>query len=690
MAMTAGEIVWRITGDKSGFDKSIKSTEKSAKSLGNTMKQVGKTIGVALAAAGLTRFMKDMVKAGSDAEETAQKFGVVFKGVSKEANKMAKELADSFGFSIQESKKLLSNTGDLLTGFGLTSKEALNLSNDVQMLAADLASFSNVEGGAAFASEALTKGLFGETEQMKSLGIVINQNSEEFKTQVKRYQEVEGKTLLQAKAMTILSMATEQSKNSIGDFARSQDSWANVQRRITARLQDMSANIGQDLLPGLRNLGIAFLAISKDGSIFADALSAIFKNISVVLSGISLMVLKFQEWRNETKIDDTLAQQKELNKQLKDNISVLESYGYTQNQINEISKKGQLPETLKGYTDEAEKLGELIRLQNKRKAVFDEGQSAFSNQKQVENALLKIRENLAEGTKDTIAEREKEIQQSQRAVEQNKKESKSIKEKKTALQSLTESIQKNAQSYSTGISQIQDLFSAIDSLNTAIGERRLSNLDAEMEQELLAHGLIEETKEQALENDIRRAEMKGDVNTATEKKEQLERLKIENKYAKKRAMIEYQVALQSWKFKLAFAIASVPLAIMQGLIAGLQIPIAGIVLGPVYAALAGAMAGIQVAAVAASKPKPPSFQMGGIVPGNSPAGDNIAAQVNSGELILNGAQQRRLFDIADGRSQPGGMGNISIYIGDELLYDNLYEATKNGDLLIDTRAVTDV
>lgn len=50
---------------------------------------------------------------------------------------------------------------------------------------------------------------------------------------------------------------------------------------------------------------------------------------------------------------------------------------------------------------------------------------------------------------------------------------------------------------------------------------------------------------------------------------------------------------------------------------------------------------------------PPSFQKGGIVPGTSFTGDHVAARVNSGEMILNKAQQSRLFDMANGRSVNG-------------------------------------
>ncbi len=50
----------------------------------------------------------------------------------------------------------------------------------------------------------------------------------------------------------------------------------------------------------------------------------------------------------------------------------------------------------------------------------------------------------------------------------------------------------------------------------------------------------------------------------------------------------------------------------------------------------------------------PSFEEGGIVQGSSYKGDNVKANVNSGEMVLNGSQQKNLFDTANGK---GGKGN---------------------------------
>jgi len=50
------------------------------------------------------------------------------------------------------------------------------------------------------------------------------------------------------------------------------------------------------------------------------------------------------------------------------------------------------------------------------------------------------------------------------------------------------------------------------------------------------------------------------------------------------------------------------------------------------------------------------FAAGGIVPGSSYTGDRLTARVNSGEMILNGSQQARLFELANSPTGGGGGG----------------------------------
>lgn len=88
-----------------------------------------------------------------------------------------------------------------------------------------------------------------------------------------------------------------------------------------------------------------------------------------------------------------------------------------------------------------------------------------------------------------------------------------------------------------------------------------------------------------------------------------------------------------------------------------EIPMIGWILG------LGAVAAV-IAAIASA----PKFAKGGIVPGNSFSGDNITAQVNSGEMILNTNQQARLFDLLNGEgSFSSGSNKVEFVIkGQEL------------------------
>lgn len=78
-----------------------------------------------------------------------------------------------------------------------------------------------------------------------------------------------------------------------------------------------------------------------------------------------------------------------------------------------------------------------------------------------------------------------------------------------------------------------------------------------------------------------------------------------------------------------------------------------------------------------------AFASGGIVPGNSFSGDNVVARVNSGEMILNGAQQARLFDIANGDNPGAASGanaviNQTINVGNGTDLAAITQAIKRG------------
>lgn len=99
-------------------------------------------------------------------------------------------------------------------------------------------------------------------------------------------------------------------------------------------------------------------------------------------------------------------------------------------------------------------------------------------------------------------------------------------------------------------------------------------------------------------------------------------------------------------------------------------------LGP-FAWIAFALSGVAVLASVISQIKNLSANAGGgIISGTKTIGDYNLARVNSGEMILNGTQQKRLFAIANGI----GVGNDAIGGGTvrfEISGDNLAGVLNN-------------
>lgn len=265
----------KLDAGVSKVQKNIRATAKVAVDVGKKM-----SLGITLPFAALSAVS---IKAASESEETFNKFAVVFGDVRDEADATANNLAMNFGLANDKAKELLSGTGDLLTGFGFTGESALGLSKQVQELAVDLASFTNFSGGAEGASAALTKALLGERESVKSLGISILE--EDVKARIKAL-EAKGRftneTNRERKAIATLDIALEQSKNAIGDFARSEKSFANQTRILNARVRDLTIQFGQILLP-IANKIVG--AMTKVVTVFSE-LSPTMKTIILIVGGI--------------------------------------------------------------------------------------------------------------------------------------------------------------------------------------------------------------------------------------------------------------------------------------------------------------------------------------------------------------------------------------------------------------------
>lgn len=252
------ELVIKVTGKGSEkvdqFVDSVKRANSESDQLSHTLLSLFST-------AAVVRFGRESIKVFSDLEETTAKFYEVFKGVETAADQAADTLIKRFGASELSAKSMLSQTGDLLVGFGFARDEALKMAESVAQLGSDIASFSNYAGGAEGATYAITKAMLGETEQAKMLGIAIKTDSEEYKQIYKQIKETKNVTDTQAKALTALEIAFRQKGDAIGDFERTMGSIANQGRILDTEISELQSHVGRGLQGAFREAHGAVLAL---------------------------------------------------------------------------------------------------------------------------------------------------------------------------------------------------------------------------------------------------------------------------------------------------------------------------------------------------------------------------------------------------------------------------------------------
>lgn len=293
--MSDGKVVWEVTLDDRNVIKGIKditgeiqkeskkwdseskknldSMESNSKSTAGIMESAftGAFIAItnALVNVGVT-FMAELGKwiaasidVASSLEEVQNVVDVTFgeQGAAK-IEAWSKKAGSQFGLTELQAKKFTATMGAMLKSSGLTGDEIVNMSTDLAGLAADMASFYNLDFDTAFAK--IRSGMSGETEPLKQLGINMSvANMNDFLQS--QGIETEWKDMTQAEqTMTRYQYLLKATADAQGDFARTaDDSYANINRQIETQMENAQANIGEGLLPIAKQLKQEWLELLK-------------------------------------------------------------------------------------------------------------------------------------------------------------------------------------------------------------------------------------------------------------------------------------------------------------------------------------------------------------------------------------------------------------------------------------------
>jgi TP901 family phage tail tape measure protein len=310
-----------------------------------------------------------------------------------------------------------------------------------------------------------------------------------------------------------------------------------------------------------------------------------------------------------------------------------------------------------------------------------------NTQKYIENIAntdveINIETNLPGDSKPSIGISNEEVEETEENADkisnivENAQEKMKESREKANLESLN-GIKQYAEDVNSVISELGN---ALIGLSQATTDKRLAELERERQARLESAGVTEKTEKERIEEELQAAIKANDQQTVDEKKQELERLKINEDFEKKAAKIKYKAAIEEWQMKLALTIADAARSIAVAA-ASAPWPFNLVPIG-----FATAVGGLQLATVSQAKPEPPKFETGGIIPGTGST-DNVNVIAKPEERLLTKEDQRVLTDVLkSGRISDGGQMNLTIITqqNDEEVARRVVKVINNGIVTIDS------
>ena len=269
--MADGQVVFEIKGDPTNVNQTVKhvtnNIENESKKWDQAASQAtgdieksfasmaGNIVGK-LTAAGIGAILLNWgsaaVEAASDLAEVQNVVDTVFGDGANQIEAWSKKAGQQFGLTELQAKKFTSTLGAMMKSSGLAGSEIINMSTDLAGLAADMASFYNLDFETAF--EKIRSGISGETMPLKQLGINMSVANLEAFALAQGLEKTFSEMSQGEQTMLRYQYLMQATSDAQGDFSKTADGFANAQRRIQTSLDSISAIAGTFLLATIEPL----------------------------------------------------------------------------------------------------------------------------------------------------------------------------------------------------------------------------------------------------------------------------------------------------------------------------------------------------------------------------------------------------------------------------------------------------
>lgn len=232
----------RLSKGLGGLQTKLKAFSVGADAVAASLFRTGALIGTPLLLA---------AKQAASAQEELSRFDAVFGDLSGSAGQFAEELADSIGRSPVQIKKALASFQSMFKGLKFGEGRAKDLSEEMQSLALDFASFNNLSDKEAL--ERFISGLSGSSEVFDRFGINTKAAAINEQLLAMGIEKTTANATEQEKVLARIQIIRDsmQRQGAIGDAFRTKDSAVNQVKALQAAIETLSVTIGNELLPAL-------------------------------------------------------------------------------------------------------------------------------------------------------------------------------------------------------------------------------------------------------------------------------------------------------------------------------------------------------------------------------------------------------------------------------------------------------
>ncbi len=225
-----------------GLNETRSTFNKWGKELRDTGKQFVTKLSLPVAAG-----FAFMVKSASDLNETMTATESVFGSSAKEIKAWAKTADRALGLSQESALQAATTFAGMGKSAGLTGNDLVDFSEQLVTSAADLSSFWNMPSGQVL--DDLRSGLAGESEPLRKYNIFLTEADVAQRAMLMSGKANADQLTAGEKIAARAALIQEQLGDATGDFAKTSGGLANKLRILRARVKNVAAALGVQLLP---------------------------------------------------------------------------------------------------------------------------------------------------------------------------------------------------------------------------------------------------------------------------------------------------------------------------------------------------------------------------------------------------------------------------------------------------------